>query len=267
MYFKTIKIKSVIIPVLLLVLAGIVFLAFYGISEQAGESPTSASTGKIPVYAVDNQGSGDISLTINCAWGADDIPEILDILDKYQIKCTFYVLGVWAEKNPAELKMIVDRGHELGNHSYSHKLPSQSNSDQIEEEIVKCNEIIFDRTGVRPLSYRAPSGDYNETTMELAEKYGMTAVQWSVDSLDWMKNKTAADIVSRVTGKTTSGSIILFHNDTQHTVEVLPEIIEHLQKENYTFVTVSELLIHENSYVDEQGVQHYKTGVCPPSVK
>lgn len=256
MIFKTIKIKSVIIPVLLIALAGIVFLAVHGAGEKIGAVLTSASADKIPVYAVDNDGSGDISLTINCAWGAEDIPEILNILDKYNVKCTFFVLGVWAEQNPEAMKMIADKGHEIGNHSYSHKLPSKSSNTQIKEEIVKCNEAVAAQTGVNPLLYRAPSGDYNNSAVELAEAQGMTTVQWSVDSLDWMDDKSAEDIISRVTGKTTSGSILLFHNDTQYTVKVLPQIIEHLQNEKYTFVTVSDLLLPEGSYVDKQGVQH-----------
>lgn len=256
MIFKTIRIKPLIIPVLLIALAGIVFLAVSGTGEKMGDVLAAATARKLPVYAVDNEGSGDIALTINCAWGADDIPEILDILDKHNVKCTFFVLGVWAEKNPEALKMIADRGHEIGNHSYSHRLPSQSSVTQIEEEIVKCNDAVFCGTGDRPLVYRAPSGDYNDSTIELAQKHGMTAIQWSVDSLDWMDDKSAQDIINRVTGKTTSGSILLFHNDTQHTVEVLPEIIKHLQEERYTFVTVSELLLPEGSYIDNQGVQH-----------
>ncbi len=220
---------------------------------------TAATSRKIPVYSVNNDGSGDIALTINCAWGASDIPEILDILDKYNVKCTFFVVGIWAEKNPDKLKMIADRGHEIGNHSYSHKLPSQSSTEKIEEEILKCNEIIKAQTGKSPLFYRAPSGDYNNETVDLAEKHGMTAIQWSVDSLDWMKDKSAQEITARVTGKITSGSIILFHNDTEYTVKVLPEVIEHLQKEHYTFVPVSELMLPGKTYVDSQGVQQLES--------
>ncbi len=257
MIFKTIRIKPLIIPVLLIALAGIVFWGVTGAVEDMGDAIATATSRKLPVYAVDNGGSGDIALTVNCAWGADDIPEILNIFDEYNIKCTFFVLGVWAEKNPEKLKMIVDRGHEIGNHSYSHRLPSQIDTLEIEEEIVKCNEVVYSETGVRPHVYRAPSGDYNDSAVELAERNGMTAVQWSVDSLDWMDDKTAGDIISRVTGKTTSGSIILFHNDTNHTVEVLPEIIKHLQDEKYNFVTVSELLLPEGAYIDNNGVQHW----------
>jgi len=258
MRFRTIKIKPYTIPVLLVALAGIILLAVFTTGKTIGDALVSASARKLPVYAVDNEGSGDIALTINCAWGADDITDILKILEKYNIKCTFFVLGVWVEKNPEALKAIVDQGHEVGNHSYSHRLPSQSDEKQIEDEIKKCSEVVYSRTGVNPQVYRAPSGDYNNSTIEIAEKYGMTAVQWSVDSIDWLKDRSAAEIINRVTGKTVSGSIILFHNDTNHTVEVLPEIIEHLQNENYTFVKVSELLLPGSTYIDNQGVQHIK---------
>lgn len=89
---------------------------------EAGSVAGKDYSNSIPIYSVNND-MKQIALTINCAWEADDIPEILDILDVYNIKAAFFVLGVWAEKNPEELKMISERGHEIGNHSYSHKLP------------------------------------------------------------------------------------------------------------------------------------------------
>ena len=94
---------------------------------------------KLPIYSVDNN-KREISLTINCAWGADDIDEILVILDNYNVKATFFVLGTWAETNPDKLLEIYYKGHEIGNHSYSHKLPSKSTKEQLEKEIEKWNK-------------------------------------------------------------------------------------------------------------------------------
>ena len=253
MIIKSYKLKPFMIPVLLAVLTGILFFAVSGAAGSVREAAAAAK--KLPVYSVDNDNSKEIALTVNCAWGADDIPEILDIFDRYQVKCTFFVLGVWAEKNPEAVRQMVGRGHEIANHSYSHKLPSKSSKAQLQEEIVKCNEAVRKITGTTPAYYRAPSGDYTETALLLAEQNGMTAVQWSVDSLDWMKDKSRADLVNRVTGNVASGSIILFHNDTNYTVAALPEILEHLQKEGYRFVTVGDLLLSGDTVIDSQGVQ------------
>lgn len=253
MIIKSYKVKPFIIPVILILLAGVLFYAIFSAANSVEEA--AATVKKLPVYSVDNDENKQIALTVNCAWGADDIPEILDTFDKYNIKCTFFVLGVWAEKHPDALKLIYSRGHEIANHSYSHKLPSKSSAAQIKEEIVKCNEAVNKIIGTTPVFYRAPSGDYNDTALTLAEEQGMTSIQWSVDSLDWMKDKSQADIVNRVTGKIASGSIILFHNDTTYTAAALPEIIQHLQNEGYRFVTVGDLLLKGNCVVDNNGVQ------------
>ena len=256
MIIKSYKVKPFIIPVMGILLAGILFYAVFSAASRVQEA--AASVRKLPIYSVDNDNSKQIALTVNCAWGAEDIPQILDIFDQYNIKCTFFVLGVWAEQNPEALKQMTARGHEIANHSYSHKLPSKSSAAQIEEEIVKCNEAVSKIIGTTPTFYRAPSGDYNDTALTLAEKQGMTSIQWSVDSLDWMKDKSQSDIVNRVTGNVFSGSIILFHNDTNYTVAALPEIIQHLQSEGYRFVTVGDLLLQGDTVIDNNGVQRVK---------
>ena len=239
------------IPVVILVLTGILIYVAGSAAEDIG---AALETNTLPIYGTDEQNMR-IALTINCAWGADDIPGILSTLEEHNVRATFFLLGVWAEKNPEMVKLIYEKGHEIGNHSYSHKLPSKSTAAQMEEEIDRCNEAISSIIGVKPTFYRAPSGDYNDKVLELAHDRGMTSIQWSVDSLDWMDDKSARDIVNRVTGKARPGSIILFHNDTKHTAEVLPEIITHLQNENYEFVSVGDLLIKGDWYIDSNGIQ------------
>ncbi len=214
-------------------------------------------TETLPIYCTDDD-TMRIALTINCAWGADDIPDILDTLDHYQVKATFFVVGVWAEQYPEMLQMIYDRGHEIGNHSYSHKLPSKSTAEQLETEIDRCNDVIESILGFRPDLYRAPSGDHTDTLMSLTKQRNLYTIKWSVDSLDWMDRMSADDVINRVTGKIHSGAIILCHNDTQHTASVLPEILAHLQKEGYQFVTVSKLIYRDNYIIDSQGTQRKK---------
>ena len=251
MFFKTVRVKRFLIPVMILVLAGILV---YAAESAVGDIGAAMETNTLPIYGTDEENMR-ISLTINCAWGAEDIPEILSTLEEYQVHATFFVLGIWAEKYPEAVKLIYEKGHEIGNHSYSHKLPSKSTPAQMAAEIDRCNEAVSDVLGIKPAFYRAPSGDYNDKVLELAHDRGMISVQWSVDSLDWMSDKSAQDIINRVTGKTQPGSILLFHNDTKHTAEVLPEIIFHLQQEGYTFVPVGELLIKDNWYIDSNGIQ------------
>ena len=251
-YIKHIRIKIFILSLLILLAC---IMGIYGISDTIAQSVSKSSSSKLPIYCTDND-SREIALTINCAWGAEDIYEILETLDKYDVKATFFVLGTWAEANPKELLAIYEHGHEIGNHSYSHKLPSKSTEKQLADEIDKCNDIVEQIIGHRPVLYRAPSGDITETVIDLTEARGMFNIKWSVDSIDWRKDMTYDNILNRVLGRTESGSILLFHNDTQHTAKVLPEIISSLQKQDYKFVKVSELIYTSDFYIDSTGKQH-----------
>ena len=119
-----------------------------------------------------------------------------------------------------------------------------------------CNEIVEKILGVKPVLYRAPSGDITSDVLELTEEKGMYNIKWSVDSIDWRNDMTYDNILSRVLGRTESGSILLFHNDTNHTADVLPEIISSLIKQDFKFVRVSELIYKTDYYIDNAGVQH-----------
>lgn len=250
-YIKHGKIKLAVFGVLVVILAAI---AISGALRSAAESFSKNVSAKLPIYCTDNT-SREIALTINCAWGADDIEDILNTLDEYGVKATFFVLGTWAEQYPDKLKRIYDKGHEIGNHSYSHKLPSRSAYAQLSEEVDKCQDAVEKAIGVRPILYRAPSGDITDTILDITDEKGMFNIKWSVDSIDWRDDMTKESIMNRVLGRTVSGSILLFHNDTKYTKDILPEIIKQLQKEDYKFVKVSELIYKENYYIDNTGKQ------------
>lgn len=255
-YIKHGKIKLAVFGVLILLTF---VIGMHGIGKFAVQHVFSRQSEHLPIYCTDNA-DREIALTINCAWGADDIEEILNILDKYNVKASFFVLGIWAEKYPDKIRMIYERGHEIGNHSYSHKLPSKSSSAQLAVEIDKCNDAVEKIIGIKPQLYRAPSGDITQTVLDLAAERDMFNIKWSVDSIDWRKDMTKDDIKNRVLGRTESGSILLFHNDTNYTVSVLPEIISSLQKQDYTFVKVSELIYETDYYIDNTGKQCKNSG-------
>ena len=250
-YIRHGKIKLIFFTILIVLLA---IFALHSAGRSAAQNVSKAASTKLPIYCTDNE-NREIQLTINCAWGADDIEDTLNTLDHYEVKATFFVLGTWAEQYPDQLKMIYERGHEIGNHSYSHKLPSKSTEAQLAEEIDKCNVAVEKIIGFRPELYRAPSGDITDTVLALAEERAMYNIKWSVDSIDWRKDMTKENILNRVLGRTASGSILLFHNDTQYTKDILPEIIDRLQKEDYKFVKVSSLIYKTDFYIDNTGKQ------------
>ncbi|MBR5280582.1 MAG: polysaccharide deacetylase family protein [Clostridia bacterium] len=202
----------------------------------------------LPIYNVDRK-DNKICLTINCAWGADDITQILDILDTYQVKTTFFMLGKWAETNPEAAKAIYARGHEIGNHSYNHVLPATK------EDTLKGMEAIERVVGVRPTLYRAPSGDYTKEVLDYAYSLGMTPIQWSADTVDWSPDYTVEKSLERLRSDTTSGGIMLFHNDTDTILTLLPQVLQEFKDKGYSFVKMSELLYAEPYTVSQWGVQ------------
>lgn len=209
-------------------------------------APGKAWPYAVPIYDVvrtDNK----ICLTINCAWGADDINQILDILDTYEVKTTFFMLGKWAETNPEAAKAIYNRGHEIGNHSYNHVLPPTK------EDTIKGMEAIERIVGVRPTFYRAPSGEYTKEALDCAYSLGMTPIQWSADTVDW--KFTAEESLERLRKDTASGGIMLFHNDTKTILTLLPQVLQEFKDKGFTFVKLSDLLYPEPYTVNQWGHQ------------
>lgn len=173
--------------------------------------------------------------------------EILDILKEYDIKATFFVLGVHAEKYPHIIKRQVREGHEIGNHSYSHIDMRRATKKEIREEFEKTQEIIYSIANVRPKVFRPPYGNYNKEVVEIITSNDIPIVLWTFyqDSKDW-SNPGVDSIIETTLSKVQNGDIILFHDyvykNESHTVKALKTIIPKLIEEGYEFVTVSELL-------------------------
>lgn len=212
------------------------------------------SNRKLPIYCVDCE-EKKIAISFDAAWGNDDTETLINILKEYDAKATFFVVGAWVDKYPESVKQLSDAGHQVHNHSNTHPhMPSISSVQKI-DELNSCNQKIASVTGKTPTLFRAPYGDYDNATIEAAESLGMYVVQWDVDSLDWKDNATPDSICKRVTSKVKNGSIVLFHNDADHTPEALPTILKCLKEEGYEFVFIDELIMKENYKIDNNGMQ------------
>ena len=199
------------------------------------------------------------SLLIPCRnlispWGNEDTQQLIDILEQYQVKATFFVVGEWVDKYPESVKALSEAGHEVMNHSNTHPHMNQMSREEVISDVEACNDKIESVTGVRPTLIRPPYGEYNDTVISAIRSIGMEPIQWDVDSLDW-KDLSAAEITARVTGKVQPGSIVLFHNAALHTPEALPTILEELLREGYTFVPISQLLLTGEYTIDHTGRQ------------
>ncbi len=242
--------QIVTVLILLLWLATISFVVFKCLSDTF----VSASERKIPVYSVETS-QKQIALTFNCAWGDETTDGILEILSKNDIKCTFFVVGEFAEKYPEAVRKIYNAGHEIANHSMHHTDPTTQEFSEIAADIDECNKLLKNVTGAGEISlYRAPSGSYDNKTVEAAESLKMLCIQWDVDSIDW-KNPSADTICSRVCNKAKNGSVVLFHLGKENTLKALPDIINKLSREGYSFIRVSDMILYEDYYIDNNGRQ------------
>ena len=232
-----------------------VALIFWAVSSPAIVG-VSASKRSLPVYSVERSDKR-LAISFDAAWGNEDTQTLIDILNRYGVRATFFVVGDWAEKYPESVKALAAAGNEVMNHSSNHAHFSSLSSEQIREDLSACNEKISALTGVTPSLFRCPYGEYDDHVIQAVEAMGMTAVQWDVDSLDW-KGITSEEISRRVLQNVRPGSIVLFHNAAIHTPEALPGIIEALQAEGYTIVPVSELLLQGDTRIDNTGRQWQK---------
>lgn len=179
---------------------------------------------------------------------------LIDILGKYDVPATFFVVGDWVDHYPESVKALSDAGHDIMNHSNTHPDLTQCSTDTVIAEIENCNDKIEDVTGVRPTLHRCPYGAYNDNVIEAIRSLGMEPIQWDVDSLDW-KGLSATEITERVLTRVQGGSIVLFHNAAEHTPEALPDIIETLQSQGYTFVKIADLILEGDYTIDVNGMQ------------
>lgn len=207
----------------------------------------------LPIYSVETP-ERKIAVTFNCAWSADDIPDILATLEQHGAKATFFLVGSWAEENPDAVKLIAAAGHEIGTHSNTHPDMAAISKKEIVVELRRSSEKIAAAGGGTPALFRAPSGSYNNTLIETAAEEGFATIQWDVDSRDW-KKPDPAEMVTKVTENVQCGSIVLFHSGAEPTPAALPQILDILSQQGYEFVTVSELIYKENYTINNDGRQ------------
>ncbi len=214
---------------------------------------SSSTNENLPIYNVQTEENA-VSLTMNCAWNADDIDSILDTLNKCNVKITFFIVGDWADKYPEAVKKISENGHEIGNHSNTHPHVNKLNIDKNCEEIAKCSEKLKNITGKEVNLYRCPYGEYNNTVINAANSLNYYSIQWSLDTLDYT-GLTGNEMWNRLDEKLKKGDIILMHNGTKHTADSLELLIKNIQSKGLEIKKVSDILYKENYKINENGTQ------------
>lgn len=172
---------------------------------------------------------------------------ILDILKEQDVKATFFLVGTQVAKYPATAKRIVDEGHAIGNHTWSHSDLTKLSVKAMDLQIERTQQAIIEATGITPGLMRAPYGALSDDVLDAVHAEGLTHIYWTVDTKDWA-GSSVANIRKNVHDHTHKGGIILMHsfggkkNALDNTVKALPLIIKDLQDRGYELVTVNELI-------------------------
>ena len=222
----------------------------------------AVATRELPVYNVDTE-EKVLSISFDAAWGNANTKELLNILDEYDVKTTFFLVGFWAEKYPELVAEIAARGHEIGNHSATHPHMSKLSQAQIREELHKCSELVRTITGQPTTLFRPPYGEYNDAVVRTSREEGYECVQWNVDSLDW-KNLGTEHMIRQCTKSVNPGDIVLFHNDSKYILEALPKILAYYTEAGYKIIPISQLLLQGETWIDHTGKQHLSTPTPAP---
>lgn len=175
--------------------------------------------------------------------------KILAILDKYDVKATFFVIGKNATAYPDILRQVCEEGHEIGNHTNSHIKAIQSSAKELLFDIQKSHESILNICEYDTKLFRPPGGIINQSLTDISKKLNYKIILWDIDTKDWA-HPSVENIKENVISNVKSGSIILFHDYISKdapTPDALNEIIPLLKEEGYSFVTVGELINSERS--------------------
>ena len=214
------------------------FISLIGISFSNASSLTASADARV-IYS-GNSSKNNVCFMINVYQGEDYVRDILDILDVYNVKTTFFIGGSWAVKNIDLIKERYTRGHEIGNHGFYHKDQDNLDFEGNVQEISLCHKVISENIGIEMALFAPPSGAYNVTTVDAATSLNYKTIMWTHDTIDW-RDQDSDLIYKRATRDLSNGDLILMH-PTEMTVNALTKIISFAINSGFNPTTVSNCL-------------------------
>ncbi len=210
---------------------------------------------QVPIYCVETD-APKVAISFDAAWGNEETGKLLEVLDKCNVKATFFMTGSWVESYPEDVKKIVEAGHDVANHSKHHYDAKDLNKAQMKEELMTVHQAVKELTGVDMKLFRPPYGSYNDDLVNTCIENGYYCIQWDVDSLDW-KDYGVDSIVKTVLNHKhlSNGSIILMHNGSKYTADALEAVITGLQTKGYEIVKIADLIYPDDYTIDSEGRQ------------
>ena len=208
-----------------------------------------------------------VALTFDDGPSPKTTPEILKILNQYNAKATFFVVGKNAQRFKSLMMEIHQAGHELGNHTYSHPILTKVSRDRVHGELEVTNKIIAESSGAAPTLFRPPYGSINQRVRDIASELGMETIMWTEDTKDWSRNATPVSIENKVMLTLHNGSVVLMHDNHKATIEALPVILKKMQDQGYKFVTIHELKTEQAAYASNKAsvCRMAKSAIAQPS--
>jgi peptidoglycan/xylan/chitin deacetylase (PgdA/CDA1 family) len=182
-----------------------------------------------------------VSITFDVVWMPAETGKILDIMDRYQLSATFFLTGNWVRRNPDLAREIILRGHEIGQHSFSHQRLTELGDNELAREFELMEKALRDELDVSTKLFRPPYGEIDERVRDFAAARGYTTVLWSINPHDWLNPGTEL-LAGTVLQKVHPGAIILLHTSASQLPEALPAIIEGLRAKGYAMLPLSALL-------------------------
>ena len=185
-----------------------------------------------------------IALTFDDGPHPVQTPKILALLDKYRIKATFFTVGINATYYPDTLELVAKRGHEIGNHTFTHPQVLSLDSETLKSEVEKCEATIFELTDRKTKIFRPPEGMIDADVKQVLGKLDYKVILWDIDTRDWA-HTSPSNIAENVISNISSGDIILMHDYISYnspTIEALDIFIPILLEKGYSFVVISELI-------------------------
>ena len=202
------------------------------------------STTGLRVFADQARSIKRIALTFDDGPHPKQSWQIMDVLDKYGIKATFFVIGINVRNYPGIVEEELNRGHEIGNHTYTHPHAARLDREALQDQILDCEQQVYEQTGHSVRLFRPPEGAMNAQMRQMVRDLGYTNVLWSLDTRDWA-HTPPEDIAQNILQNAKNGDIILMHDyigANSPTVQALELFIPQLIEQGFTFVTVGELM-------------------------
>lgn len=204
----------------------------------------ASSDEDVDIYRKNENEYMKIALTFDDGPHPRYTPQILDILDEFGIKATFFVVGVNAENYPDSMESIIKRGHEIGNHTYYHPHVSCLDSNTLRREVEQCESAVFGLTDYKTKLFRPPEGMIDADVRSVLRSLDYKVILWDIDTRDWA-HTSPNEIAENIIEQAAAGDIILMHDYIAHnspTPEALRLFIPILQKKGFKFVVISELI-------------------------